>query len=85
MSDDSVVLSIILPATLKEYDFLVSKSATIATLTSLVGRALEILEPDFVSCDGHQALMLKRSGEIQQAQVTIGEMGLVNGEQLVFI
>lgn len=74
-----------LPATGRCYDFWVPDDLRMQEAGQLICQAMESLEPDFFRFTGQQALMYERTGQIQQPDATVGQIGFVDGDRFVIL
>ncbi len=74
-----------LPATGRCYDFWVPARLCMREASQLICQAMESLEPEFFCFTGQQTLMYERTGQIQQPEATVAQIGFVNGDRFVII
>lgn len=79
------LLSVKLPATGKSYDFWVPDDMRMQEVGEMVCQAMQTIEPDFFAKTGAQALMYERTGQIQQPDALVGEIGFVDGDKFVIV
>ncbi len=82
---DSTLFCVELPATAKSYDFWVPDDMTMQEASRLIGQAMQMIEPDHFLFTGTQALMYRRTGQIQDPAATVSQIGFVDGEQFVLV
>lgn len=77
---DKTLVSVLLPATGKSYDFWVPNDMNMREATTLISEAMQIAEPSFYKRSADAALMYIATGEIPPANATIAEIGFTDGD-----
>ena len=82
---DKTLVSVLLPATGKSYDFWVPNDMSMREATTLISEAMQIAEPSFYKRSADAALMYIATGEIPPANATIAEIGFTDGDRFSLI
>lgn len=82
---NKLLVSVMLPATRKTYDFWVPSDMSIRDAGQLIASILETRERDRFSATPGNALMSGETGNLIDPRCTVGEAGLVNGSRLVLV
>ncbi len=82
---EKTLIAVKLPATGKTYDFWVSDDLYMQEVSQLICQAMQTIEPEFFRYTGQQTLIYGRTGQIQDASATVGEIGFVNGDVFIIV
>ena len=80
-----IELSILLPATGREYKCIVSDGISVQEATESIADFMQHSEPSFYGKTPDAALMLIATGQIQTPTALIGELGLRDGARLAIL
>jgi len=83
--DTKTLFSIFLPATVRSYEMWIPDELSVYEATQLVCKILAEQEGRYFVPDKGTALYEKATGDELDINVRIGDMGFVNGTQLVLI
>ena len=79
------LFDVMLPATGRRYDFWVPDDLTMQQASELVAEAMQVAEPSFYRRTPDAALMYEQTGQIQQPDATVAEIGFVDGDRFVLV
>lgn len=82
---NKTLINVKLPATQKTYDFWVPDAMCIYDVAQLIGEGMETIEPDFFEKRESPALMYIHTGQIQNPNATISEIGFSDGDRFVLV
>jgi len=82
---EKTLINVLLPATGKRYDLWVPNDLPMQQVSELVAEALQVAEPSFYRKTPDAALMYIPTGEIQNPQATVSEIGFTDGDRFALL
>lgn len=82
---EKTLVSVLLPATGREYDFWVPDDMLLKEVTVLIAEAMQVAEPSFYRRSSNAALMHNVTGAMLPPNVTVSEFGLTDGDRLSLV
>lgn len=79
------LFNVLLPATGRRYDFWIPDDMQMQVVSELVAEAMQVAEPNFFRATSDSVLMYVETGEVQNPNATVSEIGFADGDQFVLV